>query len=241
MPRPPSRNGGMAPGPARARRWRGCEVVVRPGLPPTDSQLPARAGGRPRGDGTHSPAYRKLLVGSVAEAVLRTARFGVIVVLKRWTAPIAALPPHDPVRRQPARGKPGVASFAAELALTHSARLILQHVIRPQSAWKCWPAAPRPGGGRSARADSPTEEHDCRTDDRGAGDPTRNALPGRAQQADRLCWARGRIGLCRITRHGVVTGAGSRALPVITLSRWCGECACMRIRRIRLKCIWWRF
>jgi hypothetical protein len=36
------------------------------------------------------------------------------------------------VRRQPARSSYVVVGFAAELAAQHNARLILQHVIRPQ-------------------------------------------------------------------------------------------------------------
>jgi nucleotide-binding universal stress UspA family protein len=69
--------------------------------------------------GTHSPGpIGKLLVGSVAEAVLRTARSPVYIVGPDVVD--GELPQlchaHHPLRRQPAGGQLHVAAFAAELA-----------------------------------------------------------------------------------------------------------------------------
>jgi len=85
--------------------------------------------------GTHSPGpIGKLLVGSVAEAVLRTANVPVFIVgpevvdgayrnfTTRTILSAVSFIESSFV----------VATFAAELALQHNARLILQHVIRPQ-------------------------------------------------------------------------------------------------------------
>ena len=113
-----------------------CEVVVRPGLAGrSDPRLPPRTGVDRVVMGTHSPGpIGKLLVGSVAEAVLRTANVPVFIVgpdavdgdyRKFATRTILCA-----VSMQEASHV--VAAFAAELAMRHNARLILQHVIRPQ-------------------------------------------------------------------------------------------------------------
>jgi len=113
-----------------------CEIVVRPGLPADQilSFLRERQVDRVV-MGTHSPgAIGKLLVGSVAEAVLRTAKVPVCIVgpevvdgSYRNFATHAVL---CAISLQEA--SPVVAGFGAELAAQHNARLILQHVIRPQ-------------------------------------------------------------------------------------------------------------
>src|SRR3954466_5390344 len=111
-----------------------CEIVVRPGLPP--DQILAYTQEREIDRivmGTHSPgAIGKLLVGSVAEAVLRTAAVPVYIVgpevvdgsyrhfaTKTILCAMSLLDTSHVV-----------AHFAAELAGQHSARLILQHVIK---------------------------------------------------------------------------------------------------------------
>jgi nucleotide-binding universal stress UspA family protein len=113
-----------------------CEVVVRPGLPADQILAFTREREIDRiVMGTHSPGpIGKLLVGSVAEAVLRTAKLPVFIVgpnvvdgayRKFATRSIlCAASLHEPCRV--------VIAFAAELALQHNARLILQHVIKPQ-------------------------------------------------------------------------------------------------------------
>jgi nucleotide-binding universal stress UspA family protein len=111
-----------------------CEVVVRPGLPADRIRAFARERQIDRiVMGTHSPGpIGKLLVGSVAEAVLRTAEAPVYIVGPEVVdgsyrnfatrAILCAVSLHEASRV--------VAAFAAELAAEHSARLILQHVIR---------------------------------------------------------------------------------------------------------------
>jgi len=113
-----------------------CEIVVRPGLPADQilSFLREREIDRVV-MGTHSPGpIGKLLVGSVAEAVLRTSKVPVYIVgpdtvdgeyRKFATRTILCA-----VSLQEASHT--VAEFAADLAAQHNARLILQHVIRPQ-------------------------------------------------------------------------------------------------------------
>ena len=112
-----------------------CELVVRPGL--AADQILAFLREREVDRivmGTHSPGpIGKLLVGSVAEAVLRTAKVPVCIVgpkvvdgayRKYATSTILCA-----VSLQAASHL--VAGFAAELAAQHHARLILQHVIPP--------------------------------------------------------------------------------------------------------------
>jgi len=113
-----------------------CEIIVRPGLA-TDQILGIM---RERNVdrvvmGTHSPGpIGKLLVGSVAEAVVRSATAPVFVV-----GPEAA----DGAFRNYAtrtilcavslqEASYAVVALASELAVQHNARLVLQHVIKPQ-------------------------------------------------------------------------------------------------------------
>jgi nucleotide-binding universal stress UspA family protein len=113
-----------------------CKTVVRPGLAADQilSFLRVRKIDRIV-MGTHSPGpIGKLLVGSVAEAVLRMASVPVFVVgpeVADWTyghfslrSILCGISLHE--------SSSMVAAFAAELAAEHSARLVLQHVIRPQ-------------------------------------------------------------------------------------------------------------
>jgi nucleotide-binding universal stress UspA family protein len=113
-----------------------CETVVRPGL--AADQVLALLREREIDRiimGTHSPGpIGKLLVGSVAEAVLRTAKVPVFTVgpdvvdgsYRNFSLRtiLCAVSLHTSNRL--------VTSFAAELAAKHNARLILEHVIRPQ-------------------------------------------------------------------------------------------------------------
>jgi nucleotide-binding universal stress UspA family protein len=113
-----------------------CEVVVRPGLPA--DQILGFLRERPIDRvvmGTHSPGpIGKLLVGSVAETVLRTAHVPVCIIGPEVVdgdyrnfaiRTILCAVSNREVSYL-------VADFAAELAAQHNARLILQHVIRPQ-------------------------------------------------------------------------------------------------------------
>ena len=86
--------------------------------------------------GTHSPGpIGKLLVGSVAEAVLRTSTVPVFIVGPDVVAmaPIGNFATRTILCAVSLLDTSAVvASFAAELAAQHNARLILQHVIKPQ-------------------------------------------------------------------------------------------------------------
>ncbi len=85
--------------------------------------------------GTHSPGpIGKLLVGSVAEAVLRSAKVPVYIVgpdvVDGTYRNFATRTILCAISRREASSV--VATFAAQLAREHNAKLILQHVIRPQ-------------------------------------------------------------------------------------------------------------
>jgi nucleotide-binding universal stress UspA family protein len=204
-----------------------CEVVVRPGLPADQilSFLREREIDRIV-MGTHSPGpIGKLLVGSVAEAVLRTAKVPVYIVgpdvvdgAYRDFAIRAIL---CAVSLQEA--SPIVAGFAAELAAQHNARLILQHVIRPQDRAEVL-------AGRSIQDVEtellmlvPLELHGKIAVQAIVvpGDPTEELLyQCRAQQADLIVMgAQGASAFAAITRHGVVYKVLAHShCPVITLS-----------------------
>jgi nucleotide-binding universal stress UspA family protein len=204
-----------------------CEVVVRPGQPADQilSFLREREVDRIV-MGTHSPGpIGKLLVGSVAEAVLRTARVPVHIigpeVVSGEYRKFATRTILCAVRMQEASYI--VAEFAAELAAQHNARLILQHVIRPQER-------------HEALAGRTIEQ--IETDLMGLvpaklcgkiavqtivvpGDPTEELLyQSRAQLADLIVLgAQGASAFAAITRHGVVYKVLAHAhCPVITLS-----------------------
>ncbi len=204
-----------------------CEVVVRPGLPA--DQILAFLRERPVDRvvmGTHSPGpIGKLLVGSVAEAVLRSANAPVYIVgpdtvdgdyRKFATRTILCA-----VSMQEASHV--VAGFAAELATQHDARLILQHVIRPQDRAEAL-------AGRSFDQIEHEVLELIPPEVRVTlnlqvvvvpGDPTEELLfQARAQLADLIVLgAQGASAFAAITRHGVVYKVLAHAhCPVLTLS-----------------------
>jgi nucleotide-binding universal stress UspA family protein len=204
-----------------------CEVVVRPGLAADQILSYLR---EHRIDrivmGTHSPGpIGKLLVGSVAEAVLRSANLPVFIVgpevvdgayrnfAIRTILSAVSLIDSSYI----------VASFAAELALQHNARLVLQHVIRPQDRAEIL-------AGRTVEEIEtdllrliPTELREQISVQTIVvpGDPTEELLyQSRAQQADLIVLgAHGASAFAAITRHGVVYKVLAHSnCPVITLS-----------------------
>ena len=204
-----------------------CEVVVRPGLPADQILAYAREREIDRiVMGTHSPGpIGKLLVGSVAEAVLRTAPTPVYIVgpevvngayrdfATRTVLCAVSLGGASAV----------VAGFAAELAVQHEARLILQHVIRPQDRAEV--LAGRSLDDVEAELMALVPERVQETIEIQTivvpGDPTEELLyQSRAQQADLIVLgAQGASAFAAITRHGVVYKTLAHAqCPVMTLS-----------------------
>jgi nucleotide-binding universal stress UspA family protein len=183
--------------------------------------------------GTHSPGpIGKLLVGSVAEAVLRTAKVPVYIVgpdvVDGAYRNFATQTILCAVSLQEASYV--VAGFAAELAAQHHARLILQHVIRPQERQEVL-------AGRSIdqlEADllalvPPGLQGKITVQTIVVpGDPTEELLyQGKAQQADLIVLgAQGASAFAAVTRHGVVYKVLAHShCPVITLSpRVLAEC-----------------
>lgn len=204
-----------------------CEIVVRPGLPADQILAFTREREIDRiVMGTHSPGpIGKLLVGSVAEAVLRSAKLPVFIIgpdvvdgtyRKFATRSIlCAASLHEPSKV--------VATFAAELALQHNARLIMQHVIRPQEKSEVLAGKSLdqiesdmltlvPTGLRQKIAIQTIVV---------PGDPTEELLyQSNAQQADLIVLgAQGASAFAAITRHGVVYKVLAHShCPVITLS-----------------------
>jgi len=204
-----------------------CEIVVRPGLPADQILAFSREREVDRiVMGTHSPGpIGKLLVGSVAEAVLRTSNVPVYIVgpdvvegtyrnfATRSILCAASLSESSTL----------VAAFAAELAAQHQARLILQHVIRPQDRAEFL-------AGRSlddveaellALVPGKLQGKIAIQTIVVPGDPTEELLyQSRAQQADLIVLgAQGASAFAAITRHGVVYKVlAHAACPVITLS-----------------------
>ena len=204
-----------------------CEVVVRPGLPA--DQILEYLNQRPIDRivmGTHSPGpIGKLLVGSVAEAVLRSARVPVFTIgpevvdgafrnfATRTILCAVSLIESSYV----------IATFAAEVALQHDARLILQHVIRPQERAEVL-------AGRSIEEIEsdlllliPTELREQISIQTIVvpGDPTEELLyQSRAQQSDLIILgAHGASAFAAIARHGIVYKVLAHShCPVITLS-----------------------
>lgn len=204
-----------------------CEVLVRSGLAADQILALTRERAIDRiVMGTHSPGpIGKLLVGSVAEAVLRNATVPVYIVGPDVTdgsyRKFATRSILTAVSLQETSYT--VAAFAAELAAQHSARLILQHVIRPQEKAEVL-------AGRSIdqiEADMlsmiPVELQNS-IDAQAIvvpGDPTEELLyQARTQQADLIVLgAQGASAFAAITRHGVVYKVLAHSqCPVITLS-----------------------
>jgi nucleotide-binding universal stress UspA family protein len=211
---------------ARAAGLR-CEVVVRPGL--AADQILAYTQEREVDRivmGTHSPGpIGKLLVGSVAEAVLRTATIPVCIVgpdvvdgsYRNFATKtvLCALSLMDTSYV--------VAGFGAELAAQHNARLVLQHVIKPQEAHEVLAGRTIEDLETDVLALIPAEQQ-ARLSVQAIvvpGDPTEELLfQARAQQADLIVLgAQGASAFAAITRHGVVYKVLAHAhCPVMTLS-----------------------
>jgi nucleotide-binding universal stress UspA family protein len=224
-----------------------CEVVVRPGLPADEILAFTRERKIDRVVmGTHSPGpIGKLLVGSVAEAVLRTATVPVFIVGPQVVdgayrnfatrTILCAVSLHN--------AGPVIATFAAELAAQHNARLILEHVITPQDRMRIDRmkidsiSLDRSGFDRTdLLAGRPLDELEAgmlalvprqlqgQIDVQTIvvpGDPTEELLyQSRAQLADLIVMgAHGASAFAAITRHGVVYKTLAHAqCPVITLS-----------------------
>jgi len=211
---------------ARAAGLR-CEVIVRPGL--AADQILAFTREREIDRiimGTHSPGpIGKLLVGSVAEAVLRTSTVPAFIVgpevvdgsfrnfsTRTILCAVSLLDTSELV-----------ATFAAELAVQHHARLILQHVVRPQERREVL-------AGRSIDQIEAEllslipDELQEKVEIQAIvvpGDPTEELLyQARAQQADLIVLgAHGASAFAAITRHGVVYKVLAQSqCPVLTLS-----------------------
>lgn len=204
-----------------------CEVVVRPGLPADQILAFLRERVIDRVVmGTHSPGpIGKLLVGSVAEAVLRSARVPVCIVgpdvvdgayRKFATRTILCAVSMQEASRI-------VAGFAAELAAQHNARLILQHVIRPQDRAEVLAGRSLDQIETELFALVPAELRDRIAIQTIVvpGDPTEELLyQSQAQQADLIVLgAQGASAFAAITRHGIVYKVLAHShSPVITLS-----------------------
>jgi nucleotide-binding universal stress UspA family protein len=205
----------------------GCEVVVRPGLPADQILAFAREREIDRIImGTHSPGpIGKLLVGSVAEAVLRSATVPVCIVgpevvdgtsrnfATRTILCAASLQESSHV----------VASFAADLAAQHHARLILQHVIRPQerAEYLAGQSLDQVEADMLALVPAKLQGKIAVQTIVVPGDPTEELLyQSRAQEADLIVLgAQGASAFAAITRHGVVYKVLAHAsCPVLTLS-----------------------
>ncbi len=204
-----------------------CEVVVRPGLPADEILAFTREREIDRiVMGTHSPGpIGKLLVGSVAEAVLRTASLPVFIIgpdvvdgsyrnfATRTILCAASLQEASTV----------VAAFAAELAAQHDARLILQHVIRPQERAELLAgrSLDEVEAGMLALVPVRLQKQIAVQTIVVPGDPTEELLyQSSAQQADLIVLgAQGASAFAAVTRHGVVYKVLAHAhCPVITLS-----------------------
>lgn len=204
-----------------------CEVVVRPGLPAEQILGYLRERHIDRiVMGTHSPGpIGKILVGSVAEAVLRTANVPVFIVgpevvdgsyrnfATRTILSAVSLIESSYV----------VATFAAELALQHDARLVLQHVIRPQDRAEVLAGRTIEDIETDLLCLIPRELRDQISVQTIVvpGDPTEELLyQSRAQQADLIVLgAHGASAFAAITRHGVVYKVLAHShCPVFTLS-----------------------
>lgn len=204
-----------------------CEIVVRPGLPADQILAFTREREVDRiVMGTHSPGpIGKLLVGSVAEAVLRTASLPVFIVgpdvvdaayrnfATRSILCAASL--HEACKV--------VVAFGAELALQHNARLILQHVIRPQEKSEVLASKSLDQIESDLLAMVPTNLRQKIAIQTVVvpGDPTEELLyQSNAQQADLIVLgAQGASAFAAIARHGVVYKVLAHShCPVITLS-----------------------
>jgi len=204
-----------------------CEIVVRPGLPAEQILAFLREREFDRVVmGTHSPGpIGKLLVGSVAEAVLRTARVPVYIVgpdvVDGDSRRFATRTILCAVSMQEASHI--VAEFAADLAAQHRAQLVLQHVIRPQDRHEVLASRTMEQIEADLFGLVPIELLGKITLKTIVvpGDPTEELLyQSHAQKADLIVLgAQGASAFAAITRHGVVYKVLAHAhCPVITLS-----------------------
>ncbi|MGD0940983.1 MAG: universal stress protein [Terracidiphilus sp.] len=212
-----------------------CEMVVRPGLAADQIVAYLR---EPEGQhegkqeidrivmGTHSPGpIGKLLVGSVAEAVLRTAKVPVCVVgpevvdgkyrnFETRTI-LCGVSLHESCRM--------VVEFAAELAAEQNARLILQHVIRDQDRHQTLAGRTIEQLEAEIVALIPEKLHGHFATQVVVvpGDPTEELLyQGRMQQTDMIVLgAQGASAFAAVARQGVVYKVLAHShCPVLTLS-----------------------
>jgi nucleotide-binding universal stress UspA family protein len=204
-----------------------CEIIARPGLP-ADQILNLL--GEQQIDrivmGTHSPGpISKLLVGSVAEAVVRTSCVPVYVVGPdvldgryrnyRTSTILCAVSMNEASEM--------VTALAADLAVQHSARLILQHVIKPQERAEILGARTVADLESDLLGLVPSRvRNEIRVQTIVVpGDPTEELLyQARAQQADLLVLgAQGASPFAAVARQGVVYKVLAHShCPVITLS-----------------------
>jgi nucleotide-binding universal stress UspA family protein len=204
-----------------------CETVVRPGM--AADQILILLSEREIDRivmGTHSPGpIGKLLVGSVAEAVLRTAKVPVYSVgpnvVKGDYRQYATRTVLCAVSMQSASSI--VVGFAAELAAQHNSRLILQHVIRPQEKAEILAGRTLDQLEKDLLRMVPQKLQEKLAIQTIVvpGDPTEELLyQSNAQQVDLIVLgAQGASAFAAITRHGVVYKVLAHAqCPVITLS-----------------------
>ncbi len=204
-----------------------CRVVARPG-PAADAILTflqeRRIDRVVLGARTPGPVG-KLLVGSVAETVLRRARVPVSVVGPCAVEGASHFPPAGTivcsVSNHPSSRT--VALFAAELALQSRSRLLLQHIIPPQEADGGRGGKLMEQAERDLRNQVPARLRDgirleCKV---GLGDPTEDLLyQGRVEKANLIV-----LGAHEASHFAAVTPAGFlyqilayARCPVLTLS-----------------------
>ena len=202
-----------------------CEVVARNGL--AADQILAYLREREVDRivmGTHAPGpIGKLLVGSVAESVLRNSPVPVCIVgpdvvdgkyrnfATRVILCAVSLNESSHI----------VAAFAAELAAQHNASLILQHVLRPHDRADAGRTFPEMEAQLLSLIPPELEDRISAQAIVVPGDPTQELLyQARAQQADLMVLgAQGASAFAAVTRHGVVYKVLAHAqCPVITLS-----------------------
>lgn len=204
-----------------------CRIVVRPGLPAEEilAFLHRRKIDRVI-MGAHTPGpIGKLLVGSVTEAVLRTANVPVNIVgpdvVESTFRNFAKRTILCSVSAQWSNHV--VVSFAAELAAKHNASLILQHVIPPQERAEVLAGRTIDQIGAELLSLVPIELQNKINVQTVVvlGDPVEELLyQGRAQRASLIVLgAHGASHFAAITHAGIVFMVpGLAHCPVITLS-----------------------
>lgn len=220
-----------------------CEIIVRPGL--AADQILAFVRERMVDRivmGTHAPGpVGKLLVGSVAEAVLRSSKIPVCIVgpdvvdgkYRNYATNtvLCAVSMNE--------SSEVVARFAAEVAARHHSRLVLQHVIKPQERAEV--LAGRTIEDLEADLMSLIPEKLQNKVSMQAivvpGDPTEELLyQAKAQEADLIVLgAHGASAFAAIARSGVVYKVLAHAhCPVITLSpALMAECGVTHVKEHR--------